>query len=81
MGCPTPTPIPSASVLVQRHKGWKQHGSTRTNVLVNQNFIPLIEKQTEAHSKIGIETKAPKHLSCQRGDQGEGETYLCHVYG
>jgi hypothetical protein len=30
---------------------------------VNQNFIPLIEKQTEAHSRIGNETKVPKHLS------------------
>jgi hypothetical protein len=29
---------------------------------------------------IGNETIAPKHLSCQKEDQGEGETYLCHVY-
>ena len=47
---------------------------------MNQNFIPLIEKQTKAHSMIGNETIAPKHLSCQRGDKGETETYLCHVY-
>jgi hypothetical protein len=80
LGCPTPTPVPSAYVLIQRHKGWKQLGSTSTNVLVNQNFIPLIEKQTEAHSMIGNETKAPKNLSCQRRDQGEGKTYLSHVY-
>jgi hypothetical protein len=80
LGCPTPTPVPLEFVLIQRHKEWKQQGSTSTNVLVNQNFIHLIKKQIEAHSMIGNETKAPKHLSCQRGDQGEGETYLCHVY-
>jgi len=80
LGCLNPTPVPSASVLIQRHKEWKQHGSTCTNVLVNQNFTPLSEKQTEAHSMIGNETIVPKHLSCQRGDQGEGKAYLCHVY-
>jgi hypothetical protein len=80
LGCPTPTPVPSASVLIQRHKEWKQHGSTSTNVLVNQNTIPLIEKQEEVHNMIGNEIIAPKHLSCQRRDQGEGETYLCYVY-
>ena len=53
MGCPTPTPVPLASVLIQRHKGWKQQGSTSTNVLVNQNFIPLIEKQIEPYRMIG----------------------------
>ena len=58
----------------------KARGFTSTSVLVNQNFIPLIERQTEAHSMIGNETKAPKHLSCQRRDQGEGKTYQCHVY-
>ena len=47
---------------------------------MNQNFIPFTEKKTEAHSMIGNETKVSKHLSCQRGDQGEGEAYLCHVY-
>ena len=47
---------------------------------MNQNFIPLIEKQTVAHSIIENETKVTKHLSFQKGDQGEGETYLCHVY-
>ena len=80
MGCHTPTPIPSASVLIQRHKGWKQQGSTSTNVLVNQNFIPLIGKQIESHSMFGNKIEAPKHLLYQRGDQGKGKTYLCHVY-
>ena len=67
-------------MFIQKTQRLKQKGSTSTNVLVNQNFIPLIEKQTVAHSIIENETKVTKHLSFQKGDQGEGETYLCHVY-
>ena len=67
-------------MLISKTQRVKAQGSTSTNVLVNLNFIRLIEKQTEAHIMIGNETKVPKHLSCQRGDQGEGETFLCHVY-
>ena len=38
VGLPNPTPVPSTSVLIQRHKESKQQGSTSTNVLVNQKL-------------------------------------------